>query len=255
MNQLLISQRVYLTPELKRERFMLKIYLILSVFAICVLISYYVYGAYQGFQDELLAQDILTSMVPVDNTTVSKEEAIVVFLDADETQSPSDDTQSPPIDLTADNFPEEPEQATIPSTYTAKNGKTYNMVGILQIPKINLDYPILSKTNDETLKISVAKFWGPDPNEVGNFCIAGHNMSNTRAFSNIYKLKNGDIIKVTDLTGRTIEYKVYSHYIVDVSNVQPTSQLTNGRKEVTLITCTNGTKERRIVKAVEVENV
>lgn len=252
MNQLLISRKIYLTPELKRERFLLKIYLIVSVFAICVLISYYVYGAYQGFQDEMLARDIVTFMSDsngtTDNTTVSQEEAMVVFLDADDAQS----TQN---DLMADNLPQEPPQAKIPSTYTAKNGKVYNMVGILQIPKINLDYPILSKTTDETLKISVAKFWGPNPNEVGNFCIAGHNMSNTRAFSNLYKLANGDIIKVTDLTGQTLEYKVYSHYIVNVSDVAPTSQLTNGRREVTLITCTDGTKERRIIKAAEVLDI
>jgi len=80
-------------------------------------------------------------------------------------------------------------------------------------------------------------------------------MSNTRAFSNLYKLKNGDIIKITDLTGRKIEYKIYSCYIVPVSNVTPTSQLTNGRKEVTLMTCTNGTKERRIIKAAEVLDI
>lgn len=49
-----------------------------------------------------------------------------------------------------------------------------------------MQYPILDGETDseaETealLKISPTKFWGADPNEVGNFCIVGHNYRNTR---------------------------------------------------------------------------
>jgi len=61
----------------------------------------------------------------------------------------------------------------------------------------------------------------------------------------------GDKIEITDLTGQTLTYEVYSKYNVDPSDVSCTSQDTDGRKEITLITCTNDSKERVIVKAKE----
>ena len=45
---------------------------------------------------------------------------------------------------------------------------------------------------------------------------------------------------------------MYNKYEVDPTDVSCTSQLTNGNKEVTLITCTNDSKLRVIVKAREV---
>ena len=62
----------------------------------------------------------------------------------------------------------------------------------------------------------------------------------------------GDIVEITDLTGKTVQYQVYDIYTVDPSDTRCTSQLTYGKKEVTLITCTNDTKQRVIVKCTEV---
>ena len=54
------------------------------------------------------------------------------------------------------------------------------------------------------------------------------------------------------MTGRTIEYKVYNKYVVEPTDTSCTSQLTNGRKELTLITCTNYGTQRLVVKCTEV---
>lgn len=62
----------------------------------------------------------------------------------------------------------------------------------------------------------------------------------------------GDIVKVTDLKGRTVQYSAYDIYTVDPSDTRCTSQLTQGRKEVTLITCTDDTKFRVVVKCREI---
>ena len=99
------------------------------------------------------------------------------------------------------------------------------------------------------MKISPTKFWGADPNEVGNFCIVGHNYRNNRFFSKVPSLENGDIIEITDTSGNTLRYSVYNKYEVIPEDLSCTSQLTNGRKEITLITCTNDSKKRVIVKA------
>ena len=101
------------------------------------------------------------------------------------------------------------------------------------------------------LKISPCKFWGPNPNEIGNFCIVGHNYKNEQFFSKVPTLENGDIIQITDLFGNTVEYEVYDKFVVLPTNTDCTSQLTNGKREITLITCTNDNKQRVIVKATE----
>ena len=59
----------------------------------------------------------------------------------------------------------------------------------------------------------------------------------------------GELVKVTDMTGRTLTYKIYDKYTVEPTDVKCTSQLTNGKKEVTLITCTDDSKLRVVVKA------
>ena len=62
----------------------------------------------------------------------------------------------------------------------------YKVVGIIKIPEIDLEYPILEKTNKESLNISITKFWGNEINEIGNVTLAGHNNFSR---SNVWKNK------------------------------------------------------------------
>ena len=85
-------------------------------------------------------------------------------------------------------------------------------------------------------------------------CIVGHNYRNSQFFSKVPDLANGDIIEITDIFGETIQYEVYDKYIVNESDTTCTSQLTNGKREITLITCTDASDENRvIVKAKEIQ--
>lgn len=131
-------------------------------------------------------------------------------------------------------------------------GTSYSAVATVNIPSLNINYPVLSETSDDLLKIAPCKFWGPNPNEVGNFCIVGHNYRNNKFFSKVPNLPIGENINLTDISGRTLTYKIYDKYTVDPTDVRCTSQLTNGKKEVTLITCTNDSKQRVILKATQV---
>lgn len=147
------------------------------------------------------------------------------------------------------NNEESSEKSYNTNTHTLSNGETYQIIGNVNIPSLGINYPILSKTSTELLKISVTKFWGADPNEVGNLVVVGHNYENTKFFSKLPNIKQGDIIKITDLNNRTIDYTVYETDIVDPYDTSCTSQLTNGNTEVTLITCYNHSKERFVAKA------
>ena len=82
---------------------------------------------------------------------------------------------------------------------TLENVDSADVLGILQIDKINLRYPILSKSTKDFLKISVCKFYGNTLNDFGNFCIVGHNYDNEKLFSNLNKLELGDNIIVYNL--------------------------------------------------------
>ena len=125
----------------------------------------------------------------------------------------------------------------------------------LEIPTINLGTYVLGKYSAQSLKVSVTKFWGGDANEIGNYCIAGHNFKNKNMFYNLRKLKIGDEIYLTDTKSRKVKYKIYNIYQVLPEEVSCLSQRTNGNKEITLITCTYNSKKRIIVKAKEEKRV
>ena len=69
-------------------------------------------------------------------------------------------------------------------------------------------------------------------------------------FYNLKDLEIGDKLTISDNTVGIVEYEIYDIYMVIPEDVSVLSQDTNGRKEVTLITCTNDSKKRIIVKAV-----
>lgn len=131
--------------------------------------------------------------------------------------------------------------------------KGYKVVGIINIPKINLEYPILEITTKETMKLSITKFWGNNVNEIGNLCLAGHNNHDGTMFGKTKKLKIGDIIELTDMQMVRKQYIIYNKYITDPNDISVTEAEENEEREVTLITCSNGNKERLIIKAREVK--
>jgi sortase A len=139
------------------------------------------------------------------------------------------------------------EDVEIAEIIESKEGG-YSTEAIISIPSIGISYPVLSETTDELLEISVNKYWGPKPNEVGNYCIVGHNYKNGKMFGRLSELVNGDIVELEDLSGKMVKYKVYNRYVVKPTDTSCTSQLTNGKKELTLITCTNYGKDRLVIK-------
>lgn len=59
------------------------------------------------------------------------------------------------------------------------------IIGLVEIDKINLHYPILSYSSESNLKIGPCRFAGPLPNEIGNLCIAGHNYIDNSFFGKL----------------------------------------------------------------------
>ena len=123
------------------------------------------------------------------------------------------------------------------------------VIGLIEIEKINIVYPILSTSSEDLLKLSPCRFAGPMPNEIGNLCIAGHNYANNTHFGKIDVLNKGDLIKIYDVNGNFLIYKTYDIYETKYNDLSCTNQNTNGMKEITLITCNNINGNRIVVKA------
>lgn len=129
--------------------------------------------------------------------------------------------------------------------------KGYGVVGIIEIPKINIKYPILNKTNDDSMQYSITKFAGGEVNSIGNFVVAGHNYLDGSMFGKVKQLEIGDEIKLTDLYNNTVTYEIFDIYSVDPNDTSILESVQENTREVTLITCTKGHVERLITKARE----
>ena len=104
-----------------------------------------------------------------------------------------------------------------------------SIIGTIEIPKLNISYPILSELTEDLLKVSPCRFYG-DIHDNSNLCIAGHNFDNESFFSQIRYLDVNE---------------------VDSSDLSPIYQtVNNSDKELTLVTCNNQNNRRIILKAL-----
>ena len=269
MNQILISEKVYITPELKKKKRMYKIDFFISVFLVFILSSYYIYAEYDKSKNEEKAQEILSNVkfnsTLVDDTTIRFEEnSTLVLLNGEEEpkvvilNTAEEEANEGQEDTSQQNSGSEEDivsENIRRTTSVTSSGQRYFKIAEISIPKINCNYGILSAIGseytwtNELLKISPCYFHGAEPNKPGNFCIAGHNYRNQKFFSKVPTLENGDVIKITDLTNTVVDYIIYDKYTVYDNQIECTSQETNGKTEITLITCTNDGSKRVIIKA------
>ena len=281
MNQILVHEKIIVTPEFRRKKKFYKMNFFLSVFLLCSLFSCYIYAEYDRDKSEQVSQQILLGLQEnddtqgnsaTDNTTISVENGVLyVTLLSETSEEPNE------IDITKllqdyretqneiNEYSEDSENIEIIQNIeesndveprivesVAEDGSAYYSEAILRIDSLGIEYPILSDTSEELLKISLNKIWGPNPNEIGNYCIAGHNYKSGKMFGKLKQIEIGDKIVLEDLSGRVITYEVYDKYIVEPEDVSCTTQHTGGKREVTLITCQNSGKQRLVVRTREI---
>lgn len=256
MNQILVTEKLYVTPELKKKKKMYKINFILSLIIIVLIVSIYFYIDYKRNKSAQVSEQILADI----NQT------------QEEVEKTKKKAQSEVLTVVLNNAQEDLKVESLESTdnyetlrdkkQTTEDGYSYYTIAKIEIPKLNLNYPIIEgetgseKETEELLKLSPCKLAGPNPNEKGNFCIVGHNYRNQKFFSKVPTLKIGEQILITDLTKDTeekVEYKIYRKYTVVPEDLSCLEQKNNEKKEITLITCTDDSKQRVIVKAREVK--
>lgn len=129
--------------------------------------------------------------------------------------------------------------------------KGYNVLGTIEIPKTGIKYPILDRVTPKSIEASVAYYYGPGLNQVGNTTIVGHNYRSGAFFGKNKQLKEGDIIYITDNGGQKIKYTIYKTYRTTETDAEYITRDTNGAREISLSTCTDDSKGRLIILAKE----
>ena len=125
----------------------------------------------------------------------------------------------------------------------------FNVVGTIEIPKLDLRYPVYDVATISSMEHSVGIIHGPGLNKPGNTVIMGHNYRNGTLFSDNKYLSVGDIIYITDTYGQTLQYNIYNVYTTSTSDFDYAIRETNGQKEITLASCTDDSSSRLIIWA------
>lgn len=130
------------------------------------------------------------------------------------------------------------EKAIQSSSIEEHKNTPSNIIGILEIPKIDIKVAVQEDTDEKTLNYAVGHFKeSVMPGEIGNFAVAGHrNYTYNKFFSNLDKLEDGDKIKVTTKDD-AYTYTVCSLEVVTPDKVEVLNSQDN-EKTITLITCT-----------------
>lgn len=208
----------------------LTIILIIIVIAVVILLGFFGYDIYKKFSSKKSAQEVVNEFY----NSVSQD-----------ANSESDDTVLPILN-------EELVETSSTSGKKKVMYEGYNVVGTIEIPAISLKYPILERVTSESIENSVAVLQpSAGPNKVGNTTIVGHNYRNGSFFGSNDKLVIGDKIYITDLEGTKIKYNIYNIYTTTPDDADYMTRDTKGKREVSLSTCTDNSKDRLVIWAIE----
>ncbi len=175
----------------------------------------------------------------------------------DSIENNEDQNNSTVENVTVSNVEVDNDNNSNNSNSSNGSGKTiqfqgYNVVGKMEIPAIDLEYHILEKATPSSIEAALAvQYTANGLNEVGNTLIVGHNYRNGSFFGSNDKLQLGDKVYITDTTGRRIKYNIYNIYETSPEDGDFIMRDTNGKREVSLSTCTDNSKARLIIWAVE----
>ena len=217
-----------------------KILTVILVIVVVVIFGLLGFWGYQTYKKYFLERDIDTALEQFNQTITNTSNKKNEF------------TGSDPINFTAvDNGVSNNSSGNSTSDVVTYEG--FTVVGRMEIPKIDLDLPVLERATKNSLEKSIGVLMGPGLNQVGNTIIVGHNYRNGTFFSRNNELENGDKIYITDTTGTRIEYTIYNIYTTSSEDSEYITRDTAGKREISLSTCTDDSRYRLVIWAREVE--
>ena len=128
-----------------------------------------------------------------------------------------------------------------PKEMQTTNINGYEYIGTIYIPALDLELPVMSEYDYERLTIAPCRYYGSI--HTNDLIICAH--SYKTHFKYIDKLKQKDLIIITDIFGNNYIYEVLEIEILKPNQV---SEMINNEFDLTLYTCTNDGQNRITVR-------
>ena len=162
---------------------------------------------------------------------------------------PAEAAPEAPPDSTGDQEPlVSDERTAIPDYVLSPNMEmpveTINgidFIGVLRIPALELELPIISEWNYPNLKTAPCRYSGSA--YLNNLIICGHNY--TSHFGTLKNLWEGDIATFTDMDGNVFTYKMVERETLNPTDIEG---MESGNWDLTLFTCTVGGQSRVTIR-------
>ena len=120
---------------------------------------------------------------------------------------------------------------------TEKEIDGHSYIGVLTIPILELELPVMADWSYPKLKIAPCRYTGTVRGE--DLVLMAHNYK--RHFGRLSDLTVGDLLIFTDMDGVGTEYRVVGKDILPPTAVE---EMTSGDYDLTLFTCTYGGQSR-----------
>ena len=186
---------------------------------VCILssVGFVVYNRWENKNAEEIAKDLL-----------------------EDVQSIMDEKQ-PEQPLPADtvNLPDDPEK--IPTEMATVKVDGYDCIGVLSVPVLDLELPVLTDWSYAKLKKAPCHYYGTYYET--DFVIAAHNYKSH--FGRLSQLQPGDIVIFTDVNGADHCYEVV---LLETLPKEATQEMITSGFALSLYTCTPGGASRVTVR-------
>lgn len=123
------------------------------------------------------------------------------------------------------------------------DGRSY--VGVVAIPALNVELPVLADWGRSGAKIAPCRYSGTA--YLDNLVICAHNYSSH--FGRLNTLKTGELVYFTDMDGNLFTYEVVSFEILQPNQIE---EMCDEQWDLTLFTCTLGGRTRFTIRCEKI---
>ena len=210
--------------------------IILGVCCLLTAIGFVIYNRCEEENGATTSQTLLENVQLVIQQEEQPTEAPTQSISPEATEPESTQPVEPSVQI-----PQETEVETLPQEMPTVPAGDYTSIGILSIPVLELELPILADWSYEKLKSAPCHYYGTYYES--NFVIAGHNY--TAHFGKLSHLQAGDLILFTDATGTVHCYEVV---LLETLAATATEEMITSGFDLSLYTCTLGGSNRITVR-------
>ena len=187
----------------------------------------------------LLAAALFLAAYNRNESYQAQQQSDVVLEEMSEALAQTVPAQTVPGQTEPPELPEAMEEPLREMPVRTIRGRDY--IGVLTIPALELELPVLSQWDYTNLRIAPCRYEGSVYN--GSLILCAHNYSSH--FGRLKSLREGDVVQFTDM-----DDNVYTYQVVGLETLSPTDVegMESGDWDLTLFTCTVGGQSRVTVR-------